>query len=111
MTSPSQRFQVKWPARAMAPDRKLHHVAVVTVMPNALVLQYPYGVTPGTQVNVEFILDDKGKQKRISAQTQVLECNTTDTGTELELRITRASAGDIHTYNNVLMRMANAVSE
>ena len=99
------RWMVNWPARTLTPDRKLLEAVVSEVAKGAVSIRYPYSLAIGSQLNIEFHVDFRGKKHRIRAKTKVLQCQllSQNKGALVDLKLTQCSPQEIHTLNNILM--------
>lgn len=98
------RYMVNWKARLMTQDRQVHDVTINEAIHGGLGVLGLQAMPLGTDVNIEFYVNYRGKQERIRAKTRVCYCRilSGNEGVVLELRITYTSKDEMHLYNNVL---------
>ncbi|WP_037991138.1 hypothetical protein [Teredinibacter turnerae] len=103
-------FSVRYSARVMTPDRRITEALVTGIAKQGFIVAYRQALPVGSLANIEVNAPYRGGQCRLRAKTQVVYCRllSGDRGAELELAMIFISAGDMHTYNNILQSFAEA---
>lgn len=98
-----QRFAVNWRGR-VAFEGELYEIPIKDVSKGGVGVNFPFMLTVGTRMSVEFHVKYRGKMERLRAKTRV--CFNTmlanNAGAKLGLQFTAMAKEDIHTLSNVL---------
>lgn len=101
-----KRFAVNWRGR-VAYQNQVLDVTIRDVSKGGVGIIFPYVLTTGTLMSVEFYVKYRGKMVRIRAKTRVT-FNTTladNAGAKLGLQFTAVGKEELHVLANVLHMM------
>ncbi len=102
-----QRFAVNWRGR-VAYQGEVYDVGIWDVSKGGIGVVFPFLVSHGIPMSVEFYVKYSGKMCRIRAKTRVV-FNTIladNGGAKLGLQFTAVSQDELHTLGNVLQTMS-----
>ncbi len=99
-----KRYDVSWRGRLVTADKQLFEIGIKDVSSGGVGIVFPYALTVGTLVSVEFYVRHRGGTHRIRAKTRVA-FNTVlsdNRGAKLGLQFTALGKDELNTLNEVL---------